>query len=233
MSLLSRLSHTSVDEIITPSELLYTMWTSIGYMAGYRQQDSHEFLIAFLDVLDDHSRENHTDGLPRITSPRISPRFRHLSEESTSPRSDGLALTEAPASWPINGSKSVNNSAANMKETPFSSPRVMNGGTSAEPANHQHHKNTHNTSAVHASAEKVDRSSSGTSATSGRSNPDFESSSRHNSVDSLFLAERPLMKVTTSVAARSNERNSKFATISLHSLIDSLTLFITNRIPRF
>jgi uncharacterized UBP type Zn finger protein len=40
------------DEYITPSSLLYAIWIFVDYMAGYAQQDAHEFLIAFLNTMD-------------------------------------------------------------------------------------------------------------------------------------------------------------------------------------
>eukprot|EP00605_Chrysophyceae_sp_TOSAG23-4_P000413 GSChrysophyteH1.ASY1.ANO1.469.1 assembled CDS len=34
---------------LIPSNLLYSVWRHANYMAGYEQQDAHEFLIAYLD----------------------------------------------------------------------------------------------------------------------------------------------------------------------------------------
>lgn len=34
--------------------LLHLMWTNAQHLAGYEQQDAHEFLIATLDVLHKH-----------------------------------------------------------------------------------------------------------------------------------------------------------------------------------
>jgi hypothetical protein len=39
---------------LAPHRLLYSMWTISGDLAGYEQQDAHEFLIAFLDALHEH-----------------------------------------------------------------------------------------------------------------------------------------------------------------------------------
>ncbi|KAL8604508.1 hypothetical protein ACOMHN_015792 [Nucella lapillus] len=38
----------------TPYKLLHLVWTNVRHMAGYEQQDAHEFLIATLDVLHRH-----------------------------------------------------------------------------------------------------------------------------------------------------------------------------------
>lgn len=40
------------EAVIIPSHLLYAIWNFVDYMAGYAQQDAHEFLIAFLNSLD-------------------------------------------------------------------------------------------------------------------------------------------------------------------------------------
>ncbi len=40
-----------VDSFVIPSQLLYAVWSFVDYMAGYTQQDAHEFLIAFLNGL--------------------------------------------------------------------------------------------------------------------------------------------------------------------------------------
>lgn len=49
----------SISSIITPSNLLYTIWNEQDYMSGYHQQDAHEFLLAFLDGLDKHLKVYH------------------------------------------------------------------------------------------------------------------------------------------------------------------------------
>eukprot|EP00606_Chrysophyceae_sp_TOSAG23-5_P000787 GSChrysophyteH2.ASY1.ANO1.1574.1 assembled CDS len=45
---------------LVPSNLLFSVWNYANYMAGYEQQDAHEFLIAFLDGLETHLRQNHS-----------------------------------------------------------------------------------------------------------------------------------------------------------------------------
>lgn len=39
------------EPVVVPSQLLYAIWSFVDYMAGYSQQDAHEFLIAFLNSL--------------------------------------------------------------------------------------------------------------------------------------------------------------------------------------
>jgi len=46
-------------DTLIPAHLLYAVWSELDYMAGYQQQDAHEFLIAFLDGLDKHLKLNH------------------------------------------------------------------------------------------------------------------------------------------------------------------------------
>lgn len=47
-------------ESLVPANLLYAVWSELDYIAGYQQQDAHEFLIAFLDGMDQHLRQNHS-----------------------------------------------------------------------------------------------------------------------------------------------------------------------------
>ena len=47
-------------DTLIPAHLLYAVWNELDYMAGYQQQDAHEFLIAFLDGLDNHLKLNHS-----------------------------------------------------------------------------------------------------------------------------------------------------------------------------
>jgi ubiquitin carboxyl-terminal hydrolase 22/27/51 len=50
----------------TPYRLLHLVWTHARHLAGYEQQDAHEFLIAALDVLHQHCKGNTeiSDGNP-------------------------------------------------------------------------------------------------------------------------------------------------------------------------
>jgi hypothetical protein len=59
---------------IIPSNLLYSVWSHADYMAGYDQQDAHEFLIALLDGLGTHLEKFHgeiNNSFPRYPSPYI------------------------------------------------------------------------------------------------------------------------------------------------------------------
>ena len=40
----------------TPYRLLHKVWTNARHLAGYEQQDAHEFFIAALDILHQHCR---------------------------------------------------------------------------------------------------------------------------------------------------------------------------------
>ena len=48
-----------------PYKLLHLVWTHARHLAGYEQQDAHEFFIAALDVLHRHSGGQ----TPTITNP--------------------------------------------------------------------------------------------------------------------------------------------------------------------
>lgn len=85
-------------ETIVPANLLHAVWNELDYLAGYQQQDAHEFLIAFLDGLDQHLKLNHASatskplGLsvnippsPVMSGVEISP----SASVRKSPRSDG------------------------------------------------------------------------------------------------------------------------------------------------
>ncbi len=41
-------------EVLVPSNLLFGLWTFADHLAGYEQQDAHEFLLTLLDALDRH-----------------------------------------------------------------------------------------------------------------------------------------------------------------------------------
>eukprot|EP01031_Cornospumella_fuschlensis_P034697 gene34697-42015_t len=40
-----------------PSDLLFALWSQVNYMAGYAQQDAHEFLIAFFSCLENQLQD--------------------------------------------------------------------------------------------------------------------------------------------------------------------------------
>ena len=61
-----------VQNAIIPSNLLYAVWSHADYVAGYDQQDAHEFLIALLDGLGTHLEKYHGEtntSFPRYPSP--------------------------------------------------------------------------------------------------------------------------------------------------------------------
>ena len=45
---------------LVPAYLLYSVWCHVDHMAGYEQQDAHEFLVALLDGLETHLHAYHT-----------------------------------------------------------------------------------------------------------------------------------------------------------------------------
>lgn len=55
-----------------PFRLLHLVWTHARHLAGYEQQDAHEFLIAALDVLHRHckGRIQKTPGL-KVTEAKV------------------------------------------------------------------------------------------------------------------------------------------------------------------
>lgn len=99
-----------------PFRLLHLVWTHARHLAGYEQQDAHEFLIAALDVLHRHCKGDtisKTDsrnrsglqqdqGLLVSSRPHLSPRplagsFEFLAQlcaRNTLPRSPRNALKE-------------------------------------------------------------------------------------------------------------------------------------------
>ena len=54
-----------------PHSILYTMWISQTHMAGYSQQDAHEFFISFLDEIHKccSSKLSGANGVQNHTSP--------------------------------------------------------------------------------------------------------------------------------------------------------------------
>lgn len=51
-----------------PFRLLHLVWTHARHLAGYEQQDAHEFLIAALDVLHRHCKGTATTEPPAYGS---------------------------------------------------------------------------------------------------------------------------------------------------------------------
>ncbi len=50
--MLIRYDSIRTEEVVIPHNLLFAVWNFVDYMAGYAQQDAHEFLIAFLNSID-------------------------------------------------------------------------------------------------------------------------------------------------------------------------------------
>ena len=97
---------------IVPSNLLYSVWSHADYMAGYDQQDAHEFLIALLDGLGSHLERYHGEAntsYPRYPSPQYDQNTNtNLSMANISDHSKSVALsssdnlTEIPVTHPTN-----------------------------------------------------------------------------------------------------------------------------------
>ena len=91
-----------------PFRLLHLVWTHAKHLAGYEQQDAHEFLIAALDVLHRHckgdtTRKTHASTLTTHAHtypfPRADPHARTHSQTHANahPRRPTLAHTHEQA----------------------------------------------------------------------------------------------------------------------------------------
>lgn len=58
----------SDDEVVVPSDLLHAVWNNALHLAGYEQQDAHEFFIALLDGLESHIDQFHSLNKVRAAS---------------------------------------------------------------------------------------------------------------------------------------------------------------------
>lgn len=81
---------------LTPSNLLYSVWNQVEYMAGYSQQDAHEFLIAFLNGLDSHIVENHPLPLRSLCTDVVA------IPDSASPSTDVNAAANIKCNTSVN-----------------------------------------------------------------------------------------------------------------------------------
>lgn len=63
ISIMFMISSIAGDPVIIPSNLLFAIWNFVDYMAGYAQQDAHEFLIAFLNSLDQQLQVNSAENV--------------------------------------------------------------------------------------------------------------------------------------------------------------------------
>ncbi len=72
---------------LVPFKLLYSVWAFADHMAGYEQQDAHEFFIAFLDGVETHLKLYHTPAQPSSTSSEAkkSVRDKEVIGDSTPP----------------------------------------------------------------------------------------------------------------------------------------------------
>lgn len=57
---------------LVPSNFLYSVWNFADYLAGYDQQDAHEFFIALLDGLSTHTNNNHIDSTKSVISDHLN-----------------------------------------------------------------------------------------------------------------------------------------------------------------
>jgi len=72
-SMLIILPYSDSPEVIVPSNLLYSIWNEMEFIAGYRQQDAHEFILALLEGLERHLKVNHNIELQIPLSRANSP----------------------------------------------------------------------------------------------------------------------------------------------------------------
>lgn len=56
----------------SPYKLLHLVWTHARHLAGYEQQDAHEFFIAALDVLHNYCKGMYDDS-ERYKHPTLTP----------------------------------------------------------------------------------------------------------------------------------------------------------------
>eukprot|EP00596_Hydrurales_sp_CCMP1899_P010058 CAMPEP_0119052438 /NCGR_PEP_ID=MMETSP1177-20130426/73740_1 /TAXON_ID=2985 /ORGANISM="Ochromonas sp, Strain CCMP1899" /LENGTH=584 /DNA_ID=CAMNT_0007032011 /DNA_START=405 /DNA_END=2159 /DNA_ORIENTATION=- len=90
---------------IIPSNLLYSVWSHADYMAGYDQQDAHEFLIALLDGLGTHLETFHgeiSNSFPRYSTPHDIPSSSGSNGNSNS-RSNSLSNGNSSSTGNGNG----------------------------------------------------------------------------------------------------------------------------------
>ena len=97
---------------IVPSNLLYSVWSHADYMAGYDQQDAHEFLIALLDGLGSHLERYHGEAntsYPRYPSPQYDQNTNtNMSAASSLDQSQCFSLGSGDSSTKIPVTHSTN-----------------------------------------------------------------------------------------------------------------------------
>ncbi|MEQ2217488.1 hypothetical protein XENOCAPTIV_012141, partial [Xenoophorus captivus] len=82
-----------------PFRLLHLVWTHARHLAGYEQQDAHEFLIAALDVLHRHCKgetQRCPSGRPETTTGR-KPTTQTTVTASLTKSSQGVCSLTSPA----------------------------------------------------------------------------------------------------------------------------------------
>ena len=89
---------------LVPSNLLFSVWNYANYMAGYEQQDAHEFLIAFLDGLETHLRQNHSHRHSYHDLGALALASGNSGNGSGGSSSDGGGVSEAKADVSDNSS---------------------------------------------------------------------------------------------------------------------------------
>lgn len=105
--------------MLIPSNLLFSVWSHADYLAGYDQQDAHEFFIALLDGLENHLASYH--DVPK--SPRMMP---SKSLSSTNELNPVIASSSIPALSTVESIR--------VTPTPTSSSILRTGPSSALPS---------------------------------------------------------------------------------------------------
>ncbi|GAB1303225.1 Ubiquitin carboxyl-terminal hydrolase 51 [Apodemus speciosus] len=103
MSSLFQAMYSGTQSPHIPYKLLHLIWIHAEHLAGYRQQDAHEFLIAILDVLHRHSQEDgiEQDGNPNCCNCIIDHIFTgSLQSDLTCQACQGVSTTIDPC-WDI------------------------------------------------------------------------------------------------------------------------------------
>jgi uncharacterized membrane protein YgcG len=110
---------------IIPSNLLYSVWSHADYMAGYDQQDAHEFLIALLDGLGTHLEKFHgeiNNSFPRYSSPYDIPSSSGSNGNSNSnSRSNSFSNGSSSSTGNGNGQSRSNSISSEHPNAPSSS----------------------------------------------------------------------------------------------------------------
>ena len=103
-----------------PFRLLHLVWTHAKHLAGYEQQDAHEFLIAALDVLHRHckgdtTRKTHASTL--ITHAHTYPFPRADPHARTHARTNARKRTPTPTHASAHTRASIHASTSRLAST--------------------------------------------------------------------------------------------------------------------